>query len=60
MFQVHFTPRGTPQTDRSEIGLVFADPQKIRKEMTAIATINNPSNPDPKKVVTWGEQTHEA
>jgi hypothetical protein len=153
MFQVHYTPRGTPQTDRSEIGLVFADPQTIRKEMTAIATINmdlkipagasdyrataehrfdqdtllysllphmhlrgksfrfeavyadgrrevlldvpryefewqnvyvlsepklmpegsvlrcmarydnsadNPSNPDPKKVVTWGEQTHEA
>jgi hypothetical protein len=152
MFQVHYTPRGTPQTDRSEIGLVLADPQTIRKEMTAIATINmdlkipagasdyrataehrfdqdtllysllphmhlrgksfrfeaiyangrrevlldvpryefewqnvyvlsepkhmpegsvlrcmarydnsadNPSNPDPKKVVTWGEQTHE-
>jgi peroxiredoxin len=152
MFQVHYTPRGTPQADRSEIGLVFADPKTIRKEMTAIATINmdlripagksdyratadhrfdqdtvlysllphmhlrgksfrfeaiyldgrrevlldvpryefewqnvyvlsepklmpegsvlrclarydnsadNPSNPDPKKVVTWGEQTHE-
>jgi hypothetical protein len=40
MFQVHYTPRGTPQTDRSEIGLVFADPKTIRKEMTAIATIN--------------------
>jgi hypothetical protein len=21
---------------------------------------DNPSNPDPKQVVTWGEQTHEA
>ena len=40
MFQVHYTPRGTPQTDRSEIGLVFADPKTIRKEMTAIAAIN--------------------
>jgi hypothetical protein len=40
MFQVHYTPRGIPQTDRSEIGLVFADPRTIRKEMTAVAAIN--------------------
>ena len=40
MFQVHYTPRGTPQTDRSEIGLVLADPKAIRKVMTAIAAIN--------------------
>jgi peroxiredoxin/mono/diheme cytochrome c family protein len=40
MFQVHYTPRGMPTTDRSEIGLVFADPKTIRKEMTAIAAIN--------------------
>jgi peroxiredoxin len=39
-FQVHYTPRGIPQTDRSEIGLVFADPARIRKEMTAVAAIN--------------------
>jgi hypothetical protein len=37
---VHYTPKGTPQTDRSEIGLVFADPKSIRKEMTAISAIN--------------------
>ena len=40
LFQVHYTPRGIPQTDRSEIGLVFADPKTIRKEMTAVAAIN--------------------
>jgi peroxiredoxin len=39
-FQIHYTPRGTPQTDRSEIGLVFADSGTIRKEMTAVAAIN--------------------
>jgi peroxiredoxin len=39
-FQVHYTPRGIPQTDRSEIGLVFADPKAIRKEMAAVAAIN--------------------
>jgi peroxiredoxin/mono/diheme cytochrome c family protein len=40
MFQVHYTPRGISQTDRSEIGLVFTDPKTIRKEMTAVAAIN--------------------
>ena len=40
MFQIHYTPRGIAQTDRSEIGLVFADPKTIRKEMTAVAAIN--------------------
>jgi peroxiredoxin len=40
LFQVHYTPHGTPQTDRSEIGLVFADGKAVRKEMTAIAAIN--------------------
>ena len=40
MFQIHYTPRGTPQTDKSEIGLVFADPKAVHKEMTAIAAIN--------------------
>jgi peroxiredoxin len=40
MFQVHYTPKGTPQTDRSEIGLTFADPSTIRKEMTAVSAIN--------------------
>jgi hypothetical protein len=39
-FQLHYTPRGTPQTDRSEIGLVFADPKTIRKNLTAVAAIN--------------------
>ena len=40
MFQVHYTPRGMPQTDRSEIGLAFADPKSIKKELTAVAAIN--------------------
>src|SRR5262249_48159485 len=39
-FQVHYTPRGTPQTDRSEIGFVFADPKTIRKSLSAVAAIN--------------------
>jgi peroxiredoxin len=39
--QVHYTPRGIPQTDRSQIGFVFADPKTIKKQMTAISAINN-------------------
>ncbi len=40
LFQVHYTPRGIPQSDRSEIGFLFTDPKTTRKEITAIAAIN--------------------
>jgi hypothetical protein len=29
LFQLHYTPNGTPQTDRSYVGLQFADPDDI-------------------------------
>jgi len=29
MFEVHYTPNGTPQTDRSLIGLTFAKPDQV-------------------------------
>ncbi len=32
-FQVHYTPNGSPQSDRSEVGLVFADPRSVKKEV---------------------------
>ena len=32
-FQVHYTPRGTRQVDRSKIGLTFVDPSTVRKEL---------------------------
>jgi hypothetical protein len=41
LVQAHYTPRGTPQTDRGTIGLVFADPATIRKRMTSVAAIND-------------------
>ncbi|SIO33705.1 Peroxiredoxin [Singulisphaera sp. GP187] len=40
LVQVHYTPRGTPQTDRSRIGLAFADRATVRKRMTSAAAIN--------------------
>jgi peroxiredoxin len=39
LVQVHYTPRGTPQTDRSVIGLTFADPATIKKRMTSVDAI---------------------
>ncbi|MGD9645622.1 MAG: redoxin domain-containing protein [Pirellulales bacterium] len=32
-FQMHYTPVGTEQPDRSSLGLVFADPQTVRNEV---------------------------
>jgi peroxiredoxin len=33
VFQMHYTPNGTPQQDRSCIGLVFADPSTVHKKV---------------------------
>ncbi|WP_435008541.1 redoxin domain-containing protein [Tundrisphaera lichenicola] len=40
LVEAHYTPRGTPQTDRSRIGLTFADRSTIRKRMTSASAIN--------------------
>jgi peroxiredoxin len=40
VFQMHYTPNGTPQTDQSEAGLVFADPATVKKEMQIGAVIS--------------------
>ncbi|HEY3393883.1 MAG TPA: redoxin domain-containing protein [Lacipirellulaceae bacterium] len=33
VFQVHYTPNGSEQTDQTEVGLVFADPKAVNKEV---------------------------
>ena len=35
LLQLHYTPRGTPQTDLSRVGLVFADPSKVKKRLSS-------------------------
>jgi len=40
IFQLHYTPNGSEQLDRSYLGVVFADPSKIRKEV-AVASAGN-------------------
>ena len=40
VLQMHYTPRGTKQLDRSRIGLVFADPAKVHKELMSGMVLN--------------------
>jgi peroxiredoxin len=40
MLQAHYTPNGSPQIDQSEIGLVFADPAKVKKEIMVTGALN--------------------
>jgi peroxiredoxin len=41
VFQMHYTPNGTAQEDRSSVGLVFADPQEV-KQMVGTDKAANP------------------
>jgi peroxiredoxin len=34
LFVLHYTPNGSVQTDRTSLGLTFADPRKVRKEVS--------------------------
>ena len=34
VFQMHYTPNGTEQTDQSEAGLILADPKTVRKQIS--------------------------
>jgi peroxiredoxin len=40
IIQAHYTPCGTPQTDQSEVGFVFADSKEVHKEMTVAAALS--------------------
>jgi peroxiredoxin/mono/diheme cytochrome c family protein len=39
IFQVHYTPNGSPQLDLSELGLVFADSDTIRYEVRTSSAV---------------------
>jgi peroxiredoxin len=41
VFEMHYTPIGTPQQDRSSIGLIFVDEKEVTHQM---ATANAPNN----------------
>ena len=40
IIQAHYTPNGTPQTDQSEFGIVFADPKEVKREFEVGYAIN--------------------
>jgi len=40
IFQMHYTPNGTAQTDRSYCGFVFADPKTVHKEVRVNSAVN--------------------
>ena len=39
MFEVHYTPNGSPHTDISRIGLCFTDPSKVKYEVKTTAAV---------------------
>jgi mono/diheme cytochrome c family protein len=39
IFQVHYTPIGSPQTDHSQIGIYFADPKSVEREVVTTSAI---------------------
>ena len=41
VFQMHYTPNGTPQSDLSHIGLVFADPATVKKRVVTWMAYND-------------------
>ena len=40
VFQMHYTPNGTPQTDVTKIGIVFADESEIEHEVLTMMAID--------------------
>jgi hypothetical protein len=40
LFQMHYTPNGVEQLDRSSLGLVFADPETVRRRVRGGAVVN--------------------
>ncbi len=40
VFQMHYTPNGSIQTDQTEVGLVYADADKVKKEIMYEVAVN--------------------
>lgn len=40
VFQLHYTPVGTPQEDRSSLGIIFADPSQVTHEVKNKVALN--------------------
>lgn len=40
VFEMHYTTNGAPQTDRSCVALLFADPRQVEKQLSVVAVAN--------------------
>ncbi|HEY4309281.1 MAG TPA: redoxin domain-containing protein [Pirellulales bacterium] len=40
IFQMHYTPNGTAQQDRSYLGVKFADPKTVKQEVVVTSAVN--------------------
>ena len=47
VFQVHYTPNGSPQLDCSELGLVFVDPESVKYEVRTASAVQHQLNIPP-------------
>lgn len=47
IFQIHYTPIGTPQSDQSKLGLVFADPSQVQREVKTTSAVQTSLNIPP-------------
>jgi peroxiredoxin len=56
LFQMHYTPIGSPQKDLSRIGFVFADPQSVTHEVQTISAFQ-PNLRIPKQTAAHQEST---
>jgi len=52
VFQMHYTPNGQRTTDLSEVGFIFADPEKVKKEVLTVNAVNT------KFKIPAGESDH--
>lgn len=53
IFQMHYTPNGTPQEDRSCVGLIFADPAEVKQVVVTQKAVN------PRLQIPPGADNHE-
>jgi hypothetical protein len=58
VFQMHYTPNGSPQKDRSSVGLMFAPADSVRREVATVAAETHLIFIPPKVADYQHEATH--
>jgi peroxiredoxin/mono/diheme cytochrome c family protein len=66
VFQIHYTPNGTPQTDRSQVGFIYANADEIKQQMVTnvagdagfVIPPNEPNHRVDATSVTYSKDVH--